>query len=487
MTNLKLFLTGLCLSFSCTFFAQEKLTYRVDFFGSATDGNFTPFWMTNNTYGLVPLKPTNGYVRNDWAWEHLLGKDFGFKAEADFAAASNHSSSIWVQQLYADISYKAIHLTAGSREWYNSILDKELSSGDMLYSPNARPIPEVNINIPTFTVVPFTKEIVKFKADFAAGKSFDNDYILRTKTAEAKYATDILWHHKSLFLRLEDPEEKFPLIFTTGFSHGAQWGGWTSSIDFGKLPASFGDFARIVMGSSGGLHAIEGDQINALGNHVGTINVKLGYKTQGFLLSLYKQHFFDDNSGMEYANWRDGIWGGEISFNNRRFLRKIVFEFIHTVDQSGPFHFLIYDNDRNPKPRGGGNDNYYNHGYFFSGWSYFGRGIGNPLATSPEYNSDRGIGFENNRLKSYHVGANGSIPPEVSYRALFTQMYGWGTMDRPFLKRKSNFSTLIELMYEPQDLRRWSAGFQMAFDKGDLYGDNLGFSIKIAKKGIFQF
>jgi hypothetical protein len=488
MNNLfKLFLITICLSFFCVCFAQESITYRVDAFGSVADGDFTPFWMTNNTYGLVPLKSNNAYLRSDWVWEHPLGKDFGLKAEADFATASNHTSSVWVQQLYADISYKAFHLTAGSREWYNSILDKELSSGDMLYSPNARPIPEININIPVFTVVPYTKEILKFKADFAAGKSFDNDYILRTKTADAKYATDILWHHKSLFLQLEDPEEKFPLVFTAGFGHGVQWGGWTSSIDFGKLPVSFQDFARIVLGKSGGSQAIEGDQINVLGNHQGTMNVKLGYKTHDFLLSLYKQHFFDDNSGMEYANWRDGIWGAEISLNNCKFIRKIVFEYIYTADQSGPFHFLIYDNDRIPKPRGGGNDDYYNHGYYFSGWSHFGRGIGNSLITSPEYNDDRFLGFRNNRIKSYHAGINGQFIPVISYRALFTQMYGWGTMDNPFLKRKSNFSSLIELMYEPQNLKGWSAGFQLAFDKGDLYGDNLGCSLKVSKTGILSF
>ena len=56
------------------------------------------------------------------------------------------------------------------------------------------------------------------------------------------------------------------------------------------------------------------DQINVLGNHPGTYNVKIGYHGKMFQAALYKQHYYEDKSGLEMANRRDGIWGGEITF-----------------------------------------------------------------------------------------------------------------------------------------------------------------------------
>jgi hypothetical protein len=385
--------------------------------------------------------------------------------------------------LYADVSYQEIHLTVGAKEQCGSMLDKNLSQGDFTYSGNARPIPEVNIHLPHFTTVPFTKAVLEFKANFAVGKSFDNDYILRTKNPNSMYATGLLWHRKSLFFKLEDPNEKIPLSFIFGLDHAAQWGGWTSHGDFGKIPDSFKDFIRIVLAKSGDENAILGDQINVLGNHGGTINVKFGYKAKDFQAFAYKQHFYDDNSGLEYANWRDGIWGGEISFLNQSFLKKVVLEYLQTTNQSGPMHFLEYDLP-GFHPRGGGNDDYYNHDFYASGWSYFGRSLGNPLLTSPEYNDDGALYFKNNRLKSIHLGMEGNVSSELSYRTLFTGMQAWGRMRFPFLERKNNFSTLIECSYKPENLNGWMVGIQLAFDKGNLYGDNFGCSLKVSRYGV---
>jgi hypothetical protein len=268
--------------------------------------------------------------------------------------------------------------------------------------------------------------------------------------------------------------------------HAAQWGGWTSYGNFGELPHSFKDFLDIVQGASGNDNALETDQVNVLGNHAGTLNAQMEYKAKKFQVFLYKQHYFDDNSGMEYANWRDGIWGGKVALNHFPFLKHAVLEFLNTTNQSGPFHFLDYPEDDGRHYRGGGGDNYYNHSYYTTGWSYFGRALGNPLLTSPEYNNDGSLGFKDTRLKAIHLGLNGNWAPEFSYRLLFTQMYGWGRMSAPFLERKSNISSLLECSYEPQKWSGWRIGVQLAFDKGKLYGDNFGCSVKISKSGSFH-
>ena len=467
-------------------YSQNVLNYRFDAFGSASSGKYTPFWITSNTYGAVPLKPNNGFVRGDLLWKHSFPNEIKLEVEADLLTAAKHSSTFSIQQLYGAVSYRNIYFFIGAKERYNSMLDKNLSMGDMTYSTNARPIPKINFSFPNYTTVPYTKEYLQFKADFALGKSFENDYIRRTKTSNASYAVDILLHHKSLFLKWEDPSGNFPLYGIFGLEHAAQWGGWTSYGDFGNNPASFKDLIRIILCESGDSTALQGEQINILGNHLGTYNFKIAYKDKKFQAALYKQHYYEDNSGLELANWRDGIWGGEFNFFNQPFLQKIVLEYLQTTNQSGPLHFLFYDTELYPNSRGGGSDNYYNHGIYYSGWSYFGRGIGNALLTSPEYNDDNALSFKNNRVKSIHLGLKGKITSEFSYRMIFTGSYNWGTMHLPYLKRKENFSSLIECVHMPEKFEGWQITLQGSFDKGDMYGDNFGCSLKISKTGVIE-
>lgn len=460
--------------------AQDSLTYRLDAFGSVAAKDITPFWIVNNSYGVVPLRSNNAYGRADLYWKHQFNKDLSLKAEIDLTGAHRHSSSVFIQQLYASLSYKALNLTIGSKEQYRSMLYRNLSTGDFDYSPNARPIPEINLNIPEFTTVPHTKGILQIKGDFAVGGSTDNHYTERTKYPGEDYTIDVLWHHKSLFFKLYDPDRRFPFSMIFGFEHAAQWGGYTTAENIGELPHTFFDFIRIVLGKSGGSSATEGDQINVLGNHQGTYNLKFAYKTHCFDVAIYKQHYFDDPSGEEYANWRDGIWGAECSLNNRTWLKKMVVEYFNTTNQSGPMHFLNHDR---PNTRGGGNDDYYNHTNYLSGWSHWGRALGNPLITSPEYNKNGELFFPNNRIKAIHLGLEGDISTALSYRILITGMYSWGRMFYPFLERKDNFSSLLECNYIHPRLKDWKFSIQSAFDTGDLYDNNFGCSFKISKSG----
>jgi hypothetical protein len=217
---LKKYACFLFLLFFHTVYSQETFNYRLDLLGTASTGNYTPFWITSNTYGTVPLRPNSGYFRGDLAWEHSFQNNIKLEAEADLLAAAKNTSSFWIQQLYASATYRNIfRIFIGVKEQYVSMLDKDLSVGDMTYSTNARPMPEINLAFPNYTTIPLTKGYMQFKADFAAGKSFDNNYILRTKdeyglvtnNPTPLYTINMLWHHKSLFLKWDDPSGNFPL------------------------------------------------------------------------------------------------------------------------------------------------------------------------------------------------------------------------------------------------------------------------------------
>ena len=95
----------------------------------------------------------------------------------------------------------------------------------MVLSPNARPIPEINLSMPEFTVVPLTKGWMQVKGDFAVGRSFDTGYLEDFANGKQTYVKNVLWHHKSFYIRIQDTQNNFPLSGIVGVQHWAQWEG----------------------------------------------------------------------------------------------------------------------------------------------------------------------------------------------------------------------------------------------------------------------
>ena len=472
-------------------FAQEKdtlsnaTTYRIKAFGSAATGSQTPFWMVSNQYGVIPLDAGNGYLRAGAFHHQQFGKGFHWEAGLELVGAIPRYKNVYIQQIYAEIGYKCLLLNVGSKERYRSLWDKNLSSGDIIESPNARPIPEINISIPEFTIVPKTKGWLSIKGNFAVGRSFDTDYLEHFSNGKQTYTQKVLWHHKSFYLRIADTKNDFPLSATVGVQHRAQWGGTSSNPNIGVQPHSIKDFIRVVCGKEGGSDATTSDQINVLGNHLGSYDFKLSYTQKNWAAHAYHQHYFEDKSGMDFYNKTDGLWGIQIDLPHFQWIRKVVAEYFITKDQSGSFHFIEFDHDIHPG-RGGGGDDYYNNGEYSTGYSYFNRAIGSPLIPSPEYNQDGSLGFLNNRVKDLHLGLEGDLSPLVSYRLLFTTMNSWGRHSTPFLAKKSGNSGAIDITYHHPKLEGWIFKGSIAADTGNMFGKNIGFALSVSKRGIIK-
>lgn len=465
---------------------QDSTIYKVELFGSAATSSNTPFWMVSNRYGVVPLDAGNVFLDAGVFHNQHFGNKFRWGAGLDVIAAVPCHRNVFIQQAYAEIGYRSLLLSVGSKERYNSLWDRNLSSGDMVQSPNARPIPEVNLSMPEFTVVPWTKGLLQVRGDFAMGRSFDTDYLEDFANVKQTYVKNVLWHHKSFFLRIKDTRNDFPLSFTMGAQHFAQWGGTSTNPKIGKQPQSFKDMIRVIFGQKGGEDATLSDQINVLGSHYGSFDFKLSYTTKDLGGHFYYQHYFNDKSGIEFANKSDGLWGIQIDLPATPWLSKIVGEYLVTMNQSGPMHFIDFDHDKWEGGRGGGNDDYYNNGEYLTGFSYFNRGIGSPLIPAPEYNEDGILGFKNNRVKSWHIGAEGSINALLSYRVLFTAMNGWGTSYLPFLNKKYGTSTLIDINYTHPQLKGWLFTGSVAADSGTMIGKGVGFSLGVTKTGLLK-
>jgi hypothetical protein len=466
-----------------------EVGYKLEMFGSAAYQSTTPFLMHSNTYGTVPLDANNGGLRGGVNGFYRFNPNLSLEAGVDYLVRNTDGINYnrgkinsCFQQLYLSLDFNAFRLKLGSKEDYHSILDPALSSGDGMLSTNARPIPEINLSIPEFTAVPFTRGYLQVKGDFAAGKFIDDKYILSLINEKSSYVQRRLLHHKSIYLMLKKTQAQSFFLILGGEDY-AQWGGWHSK--FGDQPQTLSDFWRIIKGSEGDERATVGDQINVLGDHLGTYSFKTGYTHSDWELSVYKQHFFTDKSGMEFANWRDGIWGIECTLP-LPYLKKWVFEHFNSTNQSGPFHFPFSLPGRpDLKTRYGGGDSYYNHGLYSTGWSYFGRAIGNPLITSPEYNTNGSLGFNDTRIKAYHIGINGNISSNLSYRFISSYMEGYGTHGNPYLKKKQSFSNSLECNYVYPKWKNWTFTIQFAADAGDMYTNNLGCLLKIKKIGNF--
>lgn len=466
-------------------YIHNHLMYDVEMFGSAATGDNTPFWQTSNRYGTVPLEAGNGYMRGKIRNHQSINKDFYWAAGFDALVVAPRYRNAYIQQAFAEIGYKSVRLTVGSKEQYRSLFDKQLSSGDMMQSPNARPIPEIDISIPQFLTIPYTKGWGQIKGNMAVGRSFDTDYLEDFIQQPGQYyPKNCLWHHKSFFLRVKDTKGNFPAYASFGLRHVAQWGGTSTDPALGKQPDSFKDFIRIFFLKSGGEQASESDQVNALGAHHFAYDFHLGFRQPGWEVQGYHQHIASDKSGVMMYNGADGLWGLQLDLYRFPWMEKLVVEYITTRDQSGPFHFIWFDHDKLPG-RGGGGDDYYNNGEYQTGHSYFNRSVGSPLVTSPEYNKGGKLGFLNNRIRCWHIGMEGRITTDAGYRILLTSMNGWGTTYEPFLKKRSGVSFLGEVTYRLR--KEWSVSGSLAGDTGDYSGEkSFGFGLSIRKQGILR-
>lgn len=481
-----------CSTFTTKGSAQDdyipnSTSYRIEAFGSVSTNGQTPFWMVSNKEGLVPIDNNNGYLQVGVLNHQSLGKKMQWNAGLDVVFSTPRNRNVYIQNLYTELAYDWLHLSIGSKNYYgiynNSLTDPLLSSGNLASSLNARPIPEINLFIPDFVTIPYTKGWLHLKGHFAVGRSFDSDYLESFANAKQNYIKNVLWHHKSVLFQIKDSQNQFPLAATVGIHHTAQWGGTSTIPSEGKQPQSFKDFIRIVFGKSGGDDSSLSDQVNALGAHYGVYDFGLRYTQENWSVSAYYQHIFGDGSGMIFRNYWDGLKGIQVNLPKVPWLQSIVIEHLATLDQSGPIHFIKFDHIKYSGP-GGGADNYYNNGEYRTGFSYFNRSLGSPLLISPEYNTNGKLGFRHNRVRAWHMGASGNISKRITYRFLLSNTASFGTAKEPTLKKLTSTSFTTDLHYHLND--SWKFAVSVAADKGNLLGDHSGACLSVTKCGILR-
>ncbi len=473
MDKLILFIVIVCLSWPVN--AQLKTPgLEAGLSAIVSEGRQAPFWLISNRQGKV--SPDRNMAALTLAAFALpdTGKVFDFHYGAEVYARQGHSGALWLHQLYAGFTWRdLLELRAGLWEEVIGSREPSLSSGSIIWSGNARPMPKIHIATPGYVSVPFTQGYAEVSGLLSHGWFIDD-----------RYVENVLMHHKNFYIKLGG---ELPINIHYGFNHYAQWGGNSPDYDL-PFPADADAYYRIFFNRAGDISNPGTPQTwenNKFGNTLGSRNYGIDMQLRTINVGVYFHDIFEDGSGLRRRNYPDGLWGAYLRITDKpRLLQAVVYEYLQTTDQSGPAH---NDPDGNII---GGNDNYFNHAIYQSGWTYYGHTIGTPLITSPAHSSLESFGdlpahrIHNNRVRAHHLGLEGTPLPNWHYRSLITWSRNYGRHSVPFDKPADQLSVMLEVSHQlPRpDLH---LGLTLAADKGELYGDNYGVMLNIRK--MFDF
>ena len=464
--------------------AQESkvLTPFIEYGATVHTGDYTPLWQVSNWQGLGSID-NNTYLRGGVFYVDNW-REWKVDAGLDLVLGTGMTSC--VHQAYADFRYKWLGIFAGSKEMTGPLINPVLSSGELTWSGNARPIPQIMIGIPEYLYI---LPRLAIRGEISYGWFTDSNWQEGFAGNSRYFTKGTKYHSKSLLFRLGN-REKLPLEFEFGLLMATQFGGDQyrkledgSSKLVTDMPDGLKSYWKAFFPTAGGEDAPEGEQVNVEGNHVGSWNFALNYYVGNWKFRAYLEHYFEDTSQMfwEYGRWKDGQLGLEITFPKNKWVTSAVWEGIATKDQAGP---LLYDGfwGQFPEYQISANDDYYNH-YIYGGWQYMGMGMGNPLISGPLYNDDHSISFRSNRIRANHLGISGNPSDEWSYRMLISFTRYWGTYLAPLDKQRKQFSSLYEATYSPKWAKGWSASLALGLDRGNYLGNSTGGMLTIKKTG----
>lgn len=419
--------------------AQKKSGIVPDFhFSQSTlvsSGEDIPFWMTSNQNGIYTLHDSS-YVLFQAGLSRNLDRDtlkkWGYTYGANMVCGIAGTSDFHPDEYWLGFRFHQLILKAGAQS--DPVIYGGLSStnGDMYRSRNARPVPGLSLSTNGYIPFLFAKKWFSFRFLYEEG-------ILRDK----QFVTDAHLHHKNLHFRaLLSPS----LSLSLGIEHYVFWGGFSPK--YGHLPG-WSQYWRYIGGFAGGAGATLNDQMNASGNQLG--NYKLEFKKEwtNSSATFYWNHPFEDRSGMELDNLRDGLWGVNFSTKKRSSLiTDIVYEYMNTRNQSGSIFMIPAPTPENPnKKTGRGGDNYFNHGIYSSGYVHYNRMMGSPLFV-PTIGPD-GIskGFGSTKMWMHHLGVSGALGNGFFWKSLATFSRNFGTFGKPYPNPLNEFSFLAECRY----------------------------------------
>jgi hypothetical protein len=332
------------------------------------------WWLTKNSYGITKLQSQLTFDNNQvhTSYKIDISSDVNGKIYIGNSFIKHHFSEktfIRIGKYYRD---------------YSNYLTDILSSGHMLISNNAEPMPKVGF----VTSKDFKRSnFISFNAGLSHGFFSTNSYYNK-----APYL-----HEKFIYLNYEKNEHKFGI----GMVHAAIWAGNITyeggTIPNRNFPANIKNFLKVFIASDGEYEG--GPHANALGNHLGIWDFFYENQINEKKIKLYYQHFFEDTSSLRFQNKTDGLWGIQID----NYIPNTIFliEYLNTTNCCN-----------NPPYQ---DDDYYGNYQYIDGWRYKNNIIGNAFVNTLDSSS---IWIRNsNEIELLHLGIKGELK-SYNYRML---------------------------------------------------------------------
>jgi len=407
--------TVITLFLACTLLLPVSSTAQfstpeisLETYGIISSSGTTPFWLHSNRHGMFSSEGSQFLTRiQAHSSDNQLTNNLSLNYGADFIARPGSQSTANFNQGYIRLDAYGLFLQAGRFHNTSPIHDEELGMGSLGVSGNAPPIPQIRAGLADWTSLPFTRDFIQIKGHIAHGW-----------LGSERYVENVLYHEKVGHARFGGD---FPLNLYGGIAQYVLWGGTEPSGR--QRPSSFTDFLRVAVAVSGNEDAPGEDRVYVIGNQLGTWDFGFFLELDAFDMKVYRQFPLETKDNLKLKSPQDALTGISIEPADKLNLpiRKLTYEFLYTKYQDGPRRENIGGNLERDRFRG--NENYYNHGSYRTGWVYNNSTIGNPLFVP---SSGTNIGVFNNRIVAHHLGMEFSLPQNIrlTTKATFSRNYG---------------------------------------------------------------
>ncbi len=499
----KFALFGLCCVLAASIAAAEpfEVNYEGGIIGNAGSGEFAPTYMAANRHGVLTQKSDlllyaglNHKMDTTRRFSYGTGVKLfgGYTATAPYKQFTGseleihkvHPANFWIQELYAEVKYRGVFLSAGLKERTPLLIDFDLSSGALTESGNSRPVPQVRAGFVNFQNIPFTNGWVQIEGAIAYGKFTDNAWMRDHYNYYYGHINQgALYTYKRCFLR---SKPSMPFMVTVGMQSSGAFGGSSDWYYLGHKVKSESYSSSAKQFFKMFLPLNEGQSYYS-GSFLGSWDIQLRYRFRNdWTVKGYLMKPFEDGSGIGFLNGFDGVWGLELDAPGFKYIQGAVVEYIDFTNQSGPSHHDPDDHaGSNLHHRAEGADNYYNN-HEYNPYAYYGMSMGTPFLIAPIYNLNGTMEYLHNRARGFHIGVKGEIVDNLSYRALFGHQKSFGAAYMPIIKPLTNFSMMIEGKYRLNSVPGLDVKAQFAIDNGNLVGNNTGFCVSVSYNGNFN-
>ena len=429
-----------CL-FTIALIHGQSITWdgKVSALGLFSSEETNPFWMYANTNTQVGARSQFsglGEIKGNYA----LSENASLEAGLALFFRDEVEDEFQRRDLYLQFKNNWLKATIGAQRQEVQAQGLSATNKNFLWSGNARPLGGL---------------IVEANEPLKVSESFSLDWgIGHYQLNDDRFVEDVRVHYKRLGLIVKFNEKH---AVKAQIQHYAQWAG-TSPV-FGDLPNDFDAFVDVFFAKSAPEINVEGEILNAVGNHLGSYLFDYSFEASPGEFSIYHEHPFEDGSGTGFSNFPDGVWGIHFKPNSKKVFTGLLYEYIDTTDQSAS--------------EVSGVDNYFRNSVYRSGWSYEGNIIGMPfiLIDNSVVVNENNSPIISNRERVHHFGLMGTVK-KIDWTLKSTIVSHLGSFVNPFETTLNLWHNYASFTYATDSYGTFT--LHIGVDSGELIETNFG-------------